>query len=235
MPKLSHLMISLPLMAVPLSVIGLKPVAAQTVTPVEALELLAKSSAVDAKCKVLPQTEREELNGYLAKAEVATTARSSVDDAKTAIMLGRKSGEVAACGPASAGEVAGTLAAAREAMAEVRRPRSSSMRARKVARYAPRDTAQPAQIEIRGSSGLKLYARQVMAYYVERRCKHLSAGSARNFWRRIVSSYESAVRSYGPQRVARIQSRAEADAGTWNCGERSVRLVEAAYDMSRRF
>jgi hypothetical protein len=212
MPKLSHLMITLPLMAVPLSVIGLKPVAAQTVTPVEALELLAKSSAVDAKCKVLPQTEREELNGYLAKAEVATTARSSVDDAKTAIMLGRKSGEVAACGPACAGEVAGT-----------------------VARYAPRDTAQPAQIEIRGSSGLKLYARQVMAYYVERRCKHLSAGSARNFWRRIVSSYESAVRSYGPQRVARIQSRAEADAGTWNCGERSVRLVEAAYDMSRRF
>jgi len=32
-----------------------------------------------------------------------------------------------------------------------------------------------------------------------------------------------------------VQSRAETDAGAWDCGQRSASLVETAYSQSRRF
>jgi hypothetical protein len=236
MARLSHLLITLPLMAAPVFALGLKPVGAETATPLEALELLAKHSAADAKCNTLTAGEHAELNGYLARAEIATTARHSVDEARSAINFGRKSGEVASCGPVTADDVRATLLAAREAMAQVetgKKPR----RTKQVASISkPRkQESQPAFPGKARPGGLNLYARHAMAYYVERRCRHLTRGETADFWRRIVGSYQSAVRSFGAGAVARAQRRAETEAGGWGCGDRSLKLVEAAYARSRRF
>src|SRR5262245_36944845 len=54
MARLSHLLITLPLVAAPVFAIGLKPLGAQTASPLEALELLAKHNAADTKCSSLP-------------------------------------------------------------------------------------------------------------------------------------------------------------------------------------
>src|SRR5437773_886980 len=118
MAKLSHLLITLPLMAVPAMALALRPAAAETVSPIEALELLAKSHALDAKCNALSSNQQEELNRYLAKAEIATTAQYPVDEARTAMIAGHKSAEAAPCSPTAAEEVKETLAAARDAMIE---------------------------------------------------------------------------------------------------------------------
>jgi hypothetical protein len=235
MARLSHLLITLPLMVTPVFTLGLKPAAAETATPIDALELLAKASAVDAKCKVLPSSGHDELNGYLARAEIATTARYSVDDAKQAISLGRSSGDVAPCSPTAGDEVQATLAAAREAMVEVQ-SRSSPVRAKRVASLtSPKETVQPDRPDKRASGALGLYGRSAMAYYVERRCRHLSSGETRDFWHRIVESYRKVVNVYGAEAVARVQGRAEADADTLDCGEPTVQLVKAAYSQTRRF
>jgi len=230
MTRLSYLLITLPLLGAPVSTLGAKHLAAATASPLEALELLAKSSAIDSKCRTLATGDRYELNGYLARAEVASTARYSVEDARSAVASGRQQGEAASCSPYSKGEVRDTLWAAREAMAKVK-SRSSSSKNRKAisAGKLPRQPARAMRLT------LKAYESLATAYFVERRCRHLSRGEVRDFWRRTVRDYQATVRTYGVYAVRRAQNNAEAKAQNFDCNGSSVRLVRAAFTQSRVF
>jgi hypothetical protein len=230
MTRLSYLLITLPLLGSPVSLLGAKHLAAATASPLEALGMLARSSAIESKCRMLDTRERYELNGYLARAEVASAARYPIEDAKSAVASGRRQGEAAACSANSQRELRDTLGAAREAMAKVK---SRSLSSKKInaltARSLPRSSARTS----RGS--LEAYENQAMAYFVERRCRHLGNREVRDFWLRIVRDYQAAVRAHGLAIVRHVQNEAEAQAENLDCNGSSVRLVRAAYTQSRVF
>lgn len=75
MPKFSQFLITLPILALPLASLGVKPALAETVGLERALELLAKSVVVDNRCNVLTVSERDELSNYVARAEVAAAEK----------------------------------------------------------------------------------------------------------------------------------------------------------------
>ncbi len=62
MRKLTHMVISLPLLVAPLALVGVAPVKAQQVQnvgPTGAVKLLAQSTTADAKCRYLTRSENE--------------------------------------------------------------------------------------------------------------------------------------------------------------------------------
>ena len=149
MTRLSYLLITLPLLGSPISLLGAKHLAAATASPLEALGLLARSSAIESKCRMLDTRERYELNGYLARAEVASAARYPIEDAKSTVAWGRRQGEAAACTAESMRELHDTLWAAREAMAKVK---SRSLSSKKInaltAPSLPRSSARTSRVSL---------------------------------------------------------------------------------------
>ncbi len=230
MTRLSYLLITLPLLGSPISLLGAKHLATATASPLEALGLLARSSAIESKCRMLDTRERYELNGYLARAEVASAVRYPIEDAKSTVAWGRRQGEAAACTAESMRELYDTLWAAREAMAKVKSRSSSS---KKINAVSAGNLSRPSARASRGS--LETYENQAMAYFVERRCRHLGNREVRDFWLRIVRDYQAAVRAHGLAIVRRVQDEAEAKADNLDCNGSSVRLVRAAYTQSRVF
>src|SRR4029079_7005983 len=185
MTRLSYLLITLPLLGSPLSLLGAKHLAAATASPLEALGMLARSSAIESKCRMLDTRERYELNGYLASAEGASAARDPIEDAKSAIASGRRQGEAASCTADSKRELHDTLWAAREAMAKVK---SRSPSSKKINVGSAGNLSRPSGRPSRGS--LDAYESQAMAYFVERRCRHLGNREVRDFWLGIVRDYQ---------------------------------------------
>src|SRR5580765_2805536 len=101
MRKFSQFLITLPILALPIATLGVKPALAETVGFERALELLAKSVVVDNKCSVLTMSERDELSSYVAKAEVAAAERTTVDVTRSALSAGQSQGQAETCGAAA--------------------------------------------------------------------------------------------------------------------------------------
>ena len=125
MLKFSQFLITLPILALPLTALATKPALAETVGIERALELLAKSAVVDNKCNVLTVSERDELSTYVAKAEVAAAEKTTLDVTRSALSAGKKQGQAATCGTEASYEVKQTLVAAREAINAQRRKKAS--------------------------------------------------------------------------------------------------------------
>lgn len=228
MLRLAKLLITLPVLVLPLW--GAAPaLKAQDVMPqIDALRQLAKSRAADGKCRVLASGEAEELSGYVARAEIAATGRQSVGEVKSAISLGKTLGGGAACSANTSEEIKATLDAARQAMAAV----TPSSRVAEEDDVAREETVVPER-RIRAprprNSSLASYGRQAFAYFVERRCEYLSRRDIRAFWAAVVREHRAALSTYGRRAVARAVRRAEAEAEQMECGARGRQIVRAEY------
>ena len=230
--RLSRLLISLPLIAAPAIALMPHPGSA-AMQPIEALEQLAKSRTAEARCRTLDQRERDELAGYLARAEVAVTRTAPLSDVQGSLTAGRMAGEAVPCSDAVRNEITATLAAARRAMAAVEARPATRIFEPKAAGTARNLGNTSAQGSTMPRDNLARYGRQAKAYYVERRCTHLSGHKTRNFYDLIVRRHQAAVQAYGGPAVGIVLRRAEAEAADIRCaGSRS--LVAAAYSDIRR-
>jgi hypothetical protein len=226
MGRFLHILITLPLIVSPLSILAADTTAADTLSQMDALRLLAKSKAADDKCKVLGASESDELGSYLARAEVAATERNSVQDAQGTISVGRTLGGSVACDSATSAEVNDTLDAARRAMAAVE---ESDARRARWSRAPDVQEERQAESRSRLPVTIKRYRQQAFAYYVERRCRHLSARQARSFWLDIIQQHRAAMRQSGRKAVIAATKSAEAEANELSCGSTSRRIVRAEY------
>lgn len=235
MRKITQLVISLPLFVVPLVLGGTAPLKAEVknVGATGAVRLLSQSSVADAKCHYLTSGENSELNGYSAKAEIAAARMTSTDATKQARRQGRKLGKTMICGKTGEGIVRATLDAARRAMVAAR---AQSKTRKVVVRQQPkrrivvrRKPASEPRVIVNASS-LTRYRRVTEAYYLERRCQHLSRSKAVRFWKQIVSSHSAVLRKYSSSQVAKAKSGAERAArNQGRCGSRTARIVMAGF------
>lgn len=222
----SKIVISLPLLAGAWMVgIGSMSAAVQDLRPSEAVELLARSEAIDVKCRHLSGAEHDELRDYVARAEVAVASQTSAARAGAAINKGAAAGNATSCGRESEITVRATMDAARRAIAASRNAQPEPAAPR--AQTAALRTSEPA-VGARGKPAR--YARLAAAYYVERRCKHLSHAQAVDFWKRIVRMHKSVLSSHGPDALTRAKSRAIAKSKSMRrCNSNSAKLVRASY------
>ena len=119
MPKYAQLVISLPLLALSLVSLSLKPAVAETVGIERALELLAKTTVVDAKCHILNASERDELSNYISRAEVSAAQKTTVEITRSSLATGTRAGKATACDQQASSDVRDTLMAARAAIKSV--------------------------------------------------------------------------------------------------------------------
>jgi hypothetical protein len=96
--------------------------------PEEATELLAKTLGADVKCKVLSTAENDQLQSFVAQAEVALAEQSGVPKTKSTLDRGKAAGAKVACDATTAKAVRGVLVTARDALAS-----SSDLRKAEVA------------------------------------------------------------------------------------------------------
>lgn len=230
MLRLTKFFITLPLLSLPLWTVSPGLHAEEVMGQMDALRLLAKSRAADSKCKVLPASDADELNSYLARAEVAAAARHSVSEIQSTISVGRTLGSSSTCSPATAGEIGATLAAARQAMAAVQQTRTKVVADDDDAPQQPVERRKIRQPEppLRRVS-LAGYGRQAFAYYVERRCEYLSRRDIRAFWMAIVRRHKAALAAFGGPAVANTLRRARNQAEAMDCDAGSRQLVRAEY------
>lgn len=227
MLRLAKLLITLPVLALPLW--GAAPAlkAEAVMTQIDALRQLAKSRAADGKCRVLAPGEAEELSGYLARAEIAAAGRQSVGEVKSAISLGKTLGGGAACSANTSDEIKATLDAARQAMAAVKPSRLAEEDD-----VASEETVAPGR-RIRApqprNASLAAYGRQAFAYFVERRCEYLSHRDIRAFWAAVMREHRAALSAYGRRAVVRTVQQAQAEADRMECGARGRQIVRAEY------
>ena len=217
MLKFSQFLITLPLLALPFSVLASKPVLAETVGFERALELLAKSVVVDNKCNVLTVSERDELSNYVAKAEVAAAERTTLDVTRSYFSAGQSQGRAETCGDEASQEVKETLIAAREAISSAEQDDSSAEPARTVATPTPRGS-------------LSVYGRIIETYYLERRCAFLSRRKMNSFYRAVVRSHRAVISEFGKPAVSRVMKSAEARSNYQSCngvGEARVKAGSA--------
>jgi hypothetical protein len=116
--RLSHIVISLPVLfcAAQLS----QPISlaqAATMDAAQATEMLAKSHAINVKCKVLDAVQSQNLKDFVARAEISLAEKASVSIARKAISSGKAQGAVAVCDDARKKLVNDVLAAASAAVA----------------------------------------------------------------------------------------------------------------------
>ena len=225
------------MLVVPLTLTVTTPVKAevQSFGPTGALSLLAQSRTADKKCHHLTKSEHSELSGYVARAEIAAASMESSTVAKTARRDGERKGRAMTCGRGSEELVRASLDAARRAMkaAERKRPKTAKVAKRVV-------TPSPSQARRRNPSGivatikaggLKQYREFTTAYYLERRCKHLSRRAVMNFYNAVVARHRAVLRKYPGPQVANAKREAEQRAlRAGRCSARTARIVHNSFN-----
>jgi hypothetical protein len=236
LPKLSQLLVTLPVLAMPLTAIAVKPVMAAGAAE-EAVRILARARTVNEKCGYLSSSERNELSRYEARAEIAAANQSSAKRATSAASAGAAEGRKAGCSSEAEVDVRETLLAAREAVREADRrvakpayQQEPKPQPAKAARTAEREEAvKPV------SRGLGFYARVVGAYYLERECKSLPGRDAERFWKGIAKVHKETLAQNGKAAVARVMKQAERNARGSSCGSSVQARIERGYqDVTSR-
>lgn len=228
MLRLSKFLVTLPLLALPIASLAPKA-GAEPVTQMDALRLLAKSRAADGKCKTLAPADADELNSYLARAELAAASRNSVSEVQSTMTLGKTLGDTATCSPATSEEINATLNAARAAMTAAKEDRPAEEETVAVINPPPRRKSQPAPSVTSERVTLAAYGRHAYAYYVERRCEYLSRRDIRSFWTIILREHRAALGTYGGPAVAGTLRRARNQAEGVSCDAAGRRLVQSEY------
>jgi hypothetical protein len=236
MPNYARMLISLPLLAVPFLALPLKSAIAETVGVERAIELLSKSAAVDAKCKVLNSAERDELSRYTSRAEVSGAEKTSVESTRAALAAGKKAGQATACGALASADVKDTLAAAREAIKAVTMRAAPAKPTVAVAAAAEAKPGKEAVSKKPAPGGeLSNYSRVTQAYYLERRCTYLSKSQINAFYKAVLKTHLAAISTFGKSAVSSVKRAAEAQATALSCNGAGEALVRASYaEMAAR-
>ena len=196
----------------------------------EATKLLARSQALEEKCKFLTASQHEELSAFVAKAEIAMVAKSSAATARTIIATGRATGINAACTGAEHADIVNIISAAHQATSGAAQSNPT------LARVAPEKavvvvtpvenskTTKPAQEitklfsdRIVLKSGLGRYAELIQRYYLARRCNTMSQGPITSLYRDVVSTHRSVVSSFGVPAVRSVMNQSEIKAKASSC------------------
>ena len=207
MLKFSQFLITLPILALPLTALATKPALAESVGIERALELLAKSAVVDNKCNVLTVSERDELSTYVAKAEVAAAEKTTLGVTRSALSAGKKQGQAATCGNEASYEVKQTLVAAREAINAAAQEESEPSQPVAAVR-APAPAAK---------NTLSAFEEVIEVYFLERRCTYLSKRKINLFYKAVVRNHSVAVSEFGRPAVSRVMKAAEARSNYQSC------------------
>jgi outer membrane biosynthesis protein TonB len=88
---------------------------AAVMDPKQVTMMLAKSQALDSRCKILGAKESQDLRDLVARAEIALATKYSVGVARETLAKGRADGKIAACDATAAAEVKNILQAATRA------------------------------------------------------------------------------------------------------------------------
>ena len=84
--------------------------------PRNASAQLAKSLTIDTRCKILSESERQDLRDLVARAEIALASRFSVKVARETLGKGRAEGKLVPCDAAAASQVKNIFNLARQAV-----------------------------------------------------------------------------------------------------------------------
>lgn len=227
-PRLSRLLITLPLVVLPMTGLSLKPALASGVAAEEAVRILSKARTADSRCNFLSSSERSELSRFTARAEIAAASQVSSRAARAAAATGASEGQAGSCSPDLKADVQETLGAAREAMA-------AAAPAERHAAAAPPARSKPS-LEAAGKSrpvtgkGLNRYAQVIKAYYLERECRSLTRSQDSAFWKGVVNLHKSVVASHGAKAVAPVMRNAEKQASGSSCGAQAQATIRSGYD-----
>ena len=230
MAKLLNMLITLPVIILPVAALTVKPATAEMVSPSQALEIMARSEAASAKCGVLTRSELSELKQYTARAEIAAAQRLGPEAANDTVSSGRAQGRAIACSGSAAADVYEALEAARMAVAQAnggRRMRPSQSR-------SVRLTNSTRTIQIERSSTLPkgsiaAFQRVATAYFVEKRCRFLAYSKARSLWQVVRSGQSEAIATNGRKSVNNALKQARFTAERMSCDAKAARLVRSAY------
>ena len=198
----------------------------------EATRLLARSQALEAKCKFLTSSQHDELSGFVAKAEIAMVAKSSTANAKSIIASGRAIGRSAVCNNQEHADIIDILSAAHQATSGkvqiIAAPTPQPVEKKPVAivaqaerplfvrplEIAPKPTVEPFPT----TDALNHYAALTQHYYLVRRCHTMSLAPIASLYKDVVSSHHTAVASYGVPAVRAIMKQSESKAKASSCG-----------------
>jgi len=233
MAKLLNMLITLPVVILPVAALAAKPAMAEMISPSQALEYMAKSQAASAKCGILTRSEQTELKQYAARAEVAAVQRLGKEATQNTVSSGKAEGKAVSCTGATAAEVYEVLEAARTAVAQAdggRRARPSLLPQARSVRLP--GSSQAVRIERdepppRGSLGR--FQRVAKAYFIEKRCRFLAYSKAQNFWQEVVGSQAEAMASNGRKSVNSTLKQARLSAQSVPCDAKTARLVRSVY------
>jgi hypothetical protein len=209
------LLISLPFILSANILFGMQSQAMATELPAEqATELLAKSQALDAKCKFLSNAERDDLASFVARAELSLAQRESVALTKQALARGYKAGNSATCSAAEHTDILNILVAARTAVAQAPHVmiQPKKIRTSTKVETAPHNVSPP-----QSNASLASYAKMTQTYYLARRCGSMSPRAISNFYRTIVRTHNKVLSSFGRAAVASVMQQSESKAGTQRC------------------
>ncbi len=232
-PRLSRLLITLPLLGLPMAGVAIKPALAAGVAAEEAVRILSRARTADTRCTFLSAAERSELSRYTARAEIAVANQVSPGSAKAAAAAGSAQGRSGACSPDLKADVLETLGAAREAVAAAHQAEPVSTAkspSRKPAAKGQRAMASPGKPRRLTGESLNRYGRVVKAYYLERECRSLSKSQAAVFWKNIVRLHKQVVASNGAGAVAPVMRGAERQASGSSCGGKVRAIIASGYD-----
>ncbi len=232
--NLSHLLVTLPLVVVPVTGLALKPALAAAPSE-EAVRILSRAMTVDAKCSYLSAAERGELSRYAARAEIAAASQASVKSAKAAAAAGRAEGSSANCSKDAEADTRETLEAARSAVAALAAAPAPDV-AEPPAEKKPRKQAAAVQAEpddepdfqSKGGS-LGRYKTVVRAYYLERECRSLGRAEQDRFYKAMVRLHRATVSASGARAVARVMHQAERNASGSSCGRQALAQIQKGY------
>ena len=230
MLKFSQLVISLPILVLPLATFSMRPALAETVGVERALELLAQSAVIDSVCDVLSVAERDELSTYVSRAEVSAAEKTTLETVRSAMASGKKSGLATSCGEQASAEVKETLSAAREAIkaVEAQDQNASSEPVVASGEDAGKKYSQAGAM-IQTSASLAAYGRVTEAYYLERRCAYLAKPAINSFYRAILQNHFAAVAHFGKPAVSAAKRNAEGRANAQSCDSAGRARVRAGY------
>jgi hypothetical protein len=220
----SRLLISLPLLFLPLALPGLSQSAhANALDTEQATVVLARAHGLNGKCQFLSPAASDELSSYIARAEIAAAEQLGVETARAALQRGTAAAKQAPCDEAMRSEVNETLSAAREAISQAGTMAAAQTAAAQPAQLAPAQkpakkvaAAKPAAGKAK-PAGLGSYAQMAETYYLARRCGSMSARQISKYYKSVVSTHRSSVAAYGVPAVAAVLKKAEARAKARSC------------------
>jgi hypothetical protein len=191
-----------------------------TLAAEQATELLARSQAIQQKCKFLNANQNQQLSSFVAKAEIAMVSKSSTKAAKTIIANGRAQGQKATCSDVERADIVDVLNAAQQATAASKPAASKPAKIEKpiqIVAAAKKPALEPVQKPVR-ADGLANYAQLTKRYYLARRCNSMSTGAISSLYRNVVATHRNVVSNFGIPTVRNVMQQSEQSANQSSCG-----------------